>query len=88
MIWFNEPIGKMGHVTTMKISDFTCSGCGSCYEVAESVSAQGNPGRAECTVCGGLLESWREPRMKAFRLILAPEHKYPRMAVPPSPMYR
>ena len=73
----------------MKISDFTCSGCGSYYEVAESLSLSGSPGRAECSVCGGLLESWREPRMKAYRLILAPEHKYPRMTAPPPPsMYR
>src|ERR1700682_5226331 len=48
------------------------------------VSAQGSPGRAECVVCGGLLESWQEPRMKAYRLVLAPEHKYPRIPAPPS----
>jgi uncharacterized Zn finger protein len=70
----------------MKISDFTCPACGSSYEVAESVSAQGSPGRAECVVCGTLLESWQEPKMKAYRLVLAPEHKYPRIPAPPSPI--
>jgi hypothetical protein len=69
----------------MKISDFTCPSCASSYEVAESMSLEGSPGRAECVVCGGLLETWQEPRMKAYRLVLAPEHKYPRVPVPPSP---
>jgi hypothetical protein len=50
------------------------------------MSAQGSPGRAECVVCGGLLESWQEPKMKAYRLVLAPEHKYPRIPAPPSPI--
>ncbi|MGA2291143.1 hypothetical protein [Bradyrhizobium sp.] len=69
----------------MKISDFTCRSCGSSYEVAESISAPGRPGRAECSVCGALLESWQQPRMKAYRLVLAPEFKYPRVAAPPPP---
>ena len=71
----------------MKISDFNCATCGSSYQVAESISAQGSPGRAECSVCGALLESWDQPRMKAYRLVLAPEHKYPRVKAPPPPAY-
>jgi len=74
-------------VAGMKISDFNCTACGSSYQVAESISAQGSPGRAECSVCGALLESWDEPRIKAYRLVLAPEHKYPRVTVPPPPAY-
>ncbi len=70
----------------MKISDFTCASCGSAYQVAESMSVVGSPGRAECSVCGALLEAWQQPRMKAYRLVLAPEHKYPRIA-PPPPFY-
>jgi uncharacterized Zn finger protein len=69
----------------MIISDFSCPSCQSRYEVAESISAQGSPGRAECSVCGALLEAWQQPKMKAYRLILAPEHKYPRVQTPPSP---
>jgi hypothetical protein len=43
------------------------------------------PTRTECVVCDGLLESWQEPKMKAYRLVLAPEHKYPHIPAPPSP---
>jgi hypothetical protein len=68
----------------MQISDFTCSRCAASYEVAEAVSAAGGPGRAECSVCGGLLESWQDPKLKAYRLILAPEYRYRHVAKPPS----
>ena len=67
----------------MKISSITCHNCGASYEVAESLSAPGRPGRAECNICGAFLADWREPRLRAFRLVVAPENKYPR--VPPSP---
>jgi hypothetical protein len=50
------------------------------------MSMQGRPGRAECAVCGGLLEAWQESKMKAYRLVLAPEHKYPYIPAPPSPL--
>ncbi len=70
----------------MKISDFTCPSCASSYEVAESISAEGSPGRALCTVCGGVLESWQEPKLRVYRLVLAPELKYPHVPAPPSPM--
>lgn len=69
----------------MKMSDITCSSCLASYEVAESVSATGSPGRAHCTVCGELLASWQEPKLRAYRLILSPELKYSRVPVPPSP---
>jgi hypothetical protein len=70
---------------SMKISDFTCLSCGSIYEVAESVSAEGGAGQAECAVCGGLLQSWPDRKMRAYRLVLSAEHKYPRVPAPPSP---
>ncbi|THD45833.1 MAG: hypothetical protein E8A46_28165 [Bradyrhizobium sp.] len=69
----------------MKISDFTCSWCASVYEVAESMSAKGRPGRAECVVCGKLLESWQEPKLKAYRLVMPLEQKYKSIPAPPSP---
>jgi uncharacterized Zn finger protein len=69
----------------MKISDLTCSSCQSVYEVAESLSTKGNPGRAECTVCGELLESWQTPKFKVYRLALSSEHKYQYVPAPPSP---
>jgi hypothetical protein len=87
LIWFNGRNLNVRHGSAMKISDFTCVSCGSSYQVAESISVPGSPGRAECSVCGALLEAWQEPRMKAYRLVLAPELKYPRVAVPPSPSY-
>jgi hypothetical protein len=87
LIWFNECNLELVHVACMKISDFTCVSCGSSYQVAEAISVPGRPGQAECGVCGALLESWQEPKMKAYRLVLAPEHKYPRVAVPPPPSY-
>jgi transcription elongation factor Elf1 len=59
----------------MRILDVTCPSCASVYEVAESLSAEGSPGRAECTVCGKLLESWQEPKLRAYRLLMPLEHK-------------
>jgi hypothetical protein len=60
----------------MKISDITCT-CGASYEVAEAAtSAHGGPGQVYCVVCEALLESWREPKLKAFRLVTAAKHPY------------
>jgi hypothetical protein len=70
----------------MKISDFTCASCASSYEVAESMSVAGSPGRAECTVCGAVLACWQEPKLRAYRLVLSPELKYPHIPAPPSPV--
>src|SRR5260370_17008545 len=70
----------------MKISGFACPSCAASYEVAESTSAEGSPGRAECTICDRLLESWQEPKIKAYRLVLLPEHKYPHFPAPPPPI--
>ncbi len=64
----------------MKISDFDCPSCGSSYEVAEAVSLPGRAGEAHCVVCGALMASWQQPRLQAFRLMMAPEDKYPRAA--------
>jgi uncharacterized Zn finger protein len=69
----------------MKISDLTCPSCASAYEVAESMSAEGSPGRIECSVCGALLDSWQAPRLRAYRLVLPPERKYRNIVAPPSP---
>jgi len=86
LIAFDEPVGKIDHVAAMKISDITCPSCLASYEVAESTSAEGSPGSAQCRICGGLLASWQEPKLRAYRLILQPEHKYSNVPVPPSPM--
>jgi hypothetical protein len=69
----------------MKISDFTCTSCASVYEVAESLSAEGRSGRAECVVCGKVLQSWQEPRLRAYRLVMPLELKYKPIPAPPSP---
>jgi len=77
---------KKAQIVPMKISDLTCPSCSSIYEVAESSSPIGRPGRADCAVCGQLLESWQDGKLKAFRLVLSPEHKYRPVAAPPSPI--
>src|ERR1019366_5596419 len=69
----------------MRISDFTCAACASVYEVAESLSAEGRPGRDKCVVCGKVLESWQEPKLRAYRLVMPLEYKYKPMPAPPSP---
>jgi hypothetical protein len=70
----------------MRISDLSCPSCGSAYEMAESTSAEGSPGRAECSVCGGLLDSWQAPSLRAYRLVLSPERKYRYIVAPPPPL--
>jgi len=69
----------------MKISEVVCPSCGSSYLVAESISATASPGHADCSICGELLASWQEPRMRAYRLEVPPELKYPSVEAPPSP---
>jgi predicted Zn finger-like uncharacterized protein len=86
LICFNASVDKSIMLVSMKISDIACPSCRAAYEVAESLSAKGSPGRVQCTVCGELLASWQEPKLKAYRLILPPEHKYSTVPVPPSPM--
>ena len=66
----------------MKISSVTCPHCHAAYEIAESTSALGSPGQADCGVCGTLLVAWEEPSLRAFRLVVPPEHKYPRVPTP------
>jgi hypothetical protein len=68
----------------MRISDLTCPSCGASYQAAEATSVLGWPGEARCVTCGALLDRWQEPKLKAFRLIIAPEHRYPTLPVPPS----
>jgi uncharacterized Zn finger protein len=70
----------------MKISDLSCPSCASAYEVAESDSTVGRPGRAECKTCGQILDIWQDSKLRAYRLVLSPEHKYRLVVPPPSPM--
>ena len=63
----------------MRISDVTCLKCGSLYLMAESVSVRASLGREDCAVCGNTLATWSDRRRKSFRLVLSPEHKYPRV---------
>jgi hypothetical protein len=85
LIGFKDAPAKSINVVAMKISDISCPSCLASYEVAESTSAEGRPGHAQCKVCGGLLASWQEPKLRAYRLILQPQHKYSNVPVPPSP---
>jgi uncharacterized Zn finger protein len=73
-------------VAAMKMSDATCPSCLAAYEVAESVSVKGSPGRVQCSICGELLASWQEPKLRAYRLIMPSKHKYSTVSVPPSPV--
>jgi predicted Zn finger-like uncharacterized protein len=66
----------------MKISSVTCPHCRAAYEVAESVSAKGNPGHVDCAICGNMLAAWDDAKLRAFRLVVPPEHKYPRVPTP------
>jgi hypothetical protein len=69
----------------MKIISMTCSSCGAAYEMAEAASVRGNPGEEKCLLCGAVLARWQEPRLRAFRLVMAAEHRYARVPVPPAP---
>jgi uncharacterized Zn finger protein len=69
----------------MKITNMTCSSCGAAYEMAEAVSVQGSPGEEKCALCGAVLAQWKEPSLRAFRLVMAAEHRYARIPAPPSP---
>lgn len=69
----------------MKITGITCSACGAAYEMAEAVSVKGKPGQENCGMCGAVLAQWHDPGLKAFRLVMAAEHRYARVPVPPSP---
>jgi uncharacterized Zn finger protein len=70
-------------VCSMKKFDVDCPSCAASYEVAEAVSVKGSPGQARCSACGGLLASWDEPKLIAYRLMLSPRHKYLRVPLPP-----
>jgi hypothetical protein len=85
LIWRNGTRQEFRQDGHMKISDIICPSCGSSYEVAESTSVHGNPGRVECAVCAGLLDAWQEPKAKVHRLVLSAARKYPRVPAPPSP---
>ena len=69
----------------MKLSDISCPSCLASYEVAVSTSVKATPGRAQCIVCGGFLESWDEPHLRVYRLTLSSERKYPIVPLPPPP---
>jgi hypothetical protein len=69
----------------MKIIGITCSSCGAAYEMAEAVSVEGRPGEEKCLLCGVVLARWNEPRLRAIRLVMAAEHRYAGVPVPPAP---
>jgi len=52
--------------------------------LAESTSANGTFGDASRTVCGGLLASWHEPKLRVYRLILPPQRDDRSIPLPPS----
>jgi hypothetical protein len=68
----------------MRISNVTRLFCWASYEAAEATSVLGWPGEARCVICGALLDRWQEPKLKAFRLVIAAQHRYPTVSVPPS----
>jgi hypothetical protein len=69
----------------MRLYDLTCPVCNSVYRVAESERAVGSPGIQKCATCGTVLASWSDRKLKAFRLEMSPEHRYPRVPIPPLP---
>jgi hypothetical protein len=86
LIFSNGPAGEKNHAGLMRISDTACPCCLACYEVAEAVTMAGHPGEVRCTLCGAVLASWREPRLRAYRLVMPLEHKYWRsLDAPPPP---
>jgi len=60
----------------MRISGTVCPCCAACYEVAEAVTMAGHPGEGRCTLCGAILASWQEPRLRAYRIVMPIAHKY------------
>jgi uncharacterized Zn finger protein len=68
----------------MKITGINCSACGASYEMAEAVSMQGKPGQENCNVCGAMLAQWKEPSLRAFRLVMPNERRYESIPAPPS----
>jgi ribosomal protein S27E len=70
----------------MKISDINCKKCGTSYQVAESTTVSGSSSEAACAICGDTLAKWDDGKLKAFRIVIAPDHKYARVPVPPSQM--
>ena len=56
------------------------------FAIAAMIARSGSPGHVECAVCGKALANWTTPSFRAYRLELAPEHKYVRVPTPPSPV--
>jgi hypothetical protein len=69
---------------TMIISDVNCT-CGASYRRAESNTLSGQAGEFACMCCGVVLESWNEPRRRAYRLVTSTERLYVHPKPPPSP---
>jgi hypothetical protein len=70
--------------TGMIFTDVNCP-CGAFYRRAESSTISGKPGEFHCGCCGVLLESWSEPRQRAYRLVTPTERLYVHPVPPPSP---
>lgn len=69
----------------MIITDISCE-CGASYRCAESNTLSGAAGEFVCVCCGEILESWSEPRERAYRLVASTERLYAHPRVPPSPL--
>jgi hypothetical protein len=52
--------------------------------MAEAVSMQGKPGQENCAVCGAMLALWKEPSLRAFRLVMPNERRYASIPAPPA----
>jgi len=85
LICFNAAAAKRHNVAAMKMSDTCCPTCSASYEVAEAITIAGHAGQVRCTVCGGVLASWQEPRFRVYRLVMPIDHKYWRLPDPPPP---
>jgi hypothetical protein len=75
---------SVGGTSTMIISDVNCE-CGTSYRCAESTTLDGEIGQFFCSSCGKLVEAWDEPKMRAYRLVMAPDRLYQHLTPPPSP---
>jgi hypothetical protein len=60
----------------MRMYEITCSACGASFDVAESETVVGSPGQKNCSACGNVLTSWGDRKLKAFRLVMSPKHRY------------
>ena len=70
----------------MQILDVTCPHCHSLYKVAISDSIEGRPGQFECQVCSEIIERWKEPKLRVYRMIPPAGDAYLHVATTPPPI--